>query len=932
MRRLITIGSIATVLLIALIIGFTLWLKSTKTPTFDALRAIPLDAGLVIKVNSFSGILSTTNGDSQLWGNLKQYSLISKADSMLHAIDSISKVETTLQQALKSSNLFVSIHIVGNNEPQLLVTANLPSGISGADMEGLLQKYFEGKYSISEKGYNGATLVTVESRAELYPETYTLSAHKGVVLFSPSSLLVERAIKQLANPNSLLTDKAFQEIFKTAGTKIEANIFVNHKFFPPLFSKFVAGTFQKGFLGLIDAAHWTELDPIIKPNAIFLNGFSQAPDSLNAYYQIYAHQKPIKMLALDVLPAQTAAFVFLGISNIDSYLQDYRKYLDRTASLREYRQANELLAKSIGTDPLSFYSSFFSKELAIAYVPFNDTNDSENWFVVAGTKGKSLAQDEVERLIDAYATKLGENPSKYELTYKVDKDKSIKIFRFPSSSFHKILFGSLFELTSDEYLTFIDSYVVFGSSFEALSRFALANVHNRQLSAEPWFREFSIDLVPESNFTLFVDPRRASSLSKNFLHSKNAINFQQKLENLQNFQGFAFQLIGGKQIVFNNIYLKSNSPSSTLAFTPSSSPQTVWETRLDTTLNSKPILVVNHITQAREIFVQDNLNIIYLINEAGRILWKKALPEAIIGEVSQVDLFKNRKLQLLFNTRNYLYAIDRNGNNVDGFPIKLMSPATNPVAIFDYERNREYRYFLACEDRKIYAFDKNGKKLSGWDFDRTERIVTKPIQHFRVSGLDYIALSDANRPYFLDRKGKERIKPQRLFSPARNSAFVVDEGTAKTPTRFVTTDSLGVVRFIYLDGRVDEKVLGSMSPFHYFDYQDVNADGNSDFITLDGKKLAVFSSEGKEVFAKKFSDEVLPKVMYFNFGANDKKLGVVSQSSAQIYIINSDGTFYKDFPLKGITPFSIGRFASTKTKFNLIVGANSGYIINYAVY
>lgn len=932
MRRLIIIGSIATALIIALIIGFSLWLKSTKTPTSDALRAIPLDAGLVIKVNSFSGILSAINGDSQLWSNLKQYSLISKADSTLLVIDSISKTETALQQFLNSGSLFVSVHVVGNDEPELLITANLPRGISGADIESLFRKYLEGNFNISEKGYNGATIQTAESDTGANTVAYSLAVHKGVMLFSPSSLLVERAIKQLSSSTSLLTDRAFQEILKTAGTKIEANIFVNHKFFPALFSKFVSSKFQKGFKALYDVALWTELDPIFKPDAIFLNGFSQAPDSLNAYYQIFAHQKPIKMSVYDVMPAQTAAFVFLGISNIDNYLQDYRKHLDRTGNIREYRQHNDLLAKAIGTDPLSFYSSFFNKELALAYVPFNDSNDTENWFVVAGTKGKSLAHDEIERIIDAYAATKGENSSKYELTYKVDKDKSIKIYHFPSGNLHKTLFGSLFDEVNDEYLTFIDSYVVFGSSFEALSRFALANVHNRQLSAEPWFREFSLDLVPESNFTLFVDPRRVSELSKNFFHPQNSSNFQQKVECLQNFQGLAFQLIGGKQIVFNNIYLRSGTSTSTLAVSSASAPQTVWETRLDTTISSKPILVINHTTQGREIFVQDDLNNIYLINEAGRILWKKALPEAIIGEVSQVDLFKNRKLQLLFNTRNYLYVIDRNGNYVDGFPIELKVPATNSVAIFDYERNREYRYFLAGEDRKIYAFDKDGKKLSGWEFDRTEKIVTKPLQHFRINGLDYIVLSDANRPYILDRKGKERVKPMRLFPPAKNTTFVVEDGSNKTPTRFVTTDSLGVVRFIYLDGRVDDKVLGSLSPDHFFDFQDVNADGVKDFVTLDGKKLIVFNSVGKEIFTKKFSDEVLPKAIYFHFGGSDRKLGVVSQKSAQIYLINSDGSFYKDFPLRGITPFSIGQFPSTKTKFNLIVGANSGYIVNYAVY
>jgi hypothetical protein len=55
-------------------------------------------------------------------------------------------------------------------------------------------------------------------------------------------------------------------------------------------------------------------------------------------------------------------------------------------------------------------------------------------------------------------------------------------------------------------------------------------------------------------------------------------------------------------------------------------------------VNFKPYMVKNHNTGENELFVQDILNNIYLINRAGRILWKKKLPEPIISEIFQIDL------------------------------------------------------------------------------------------------------------------------------------------------------------------------------------------------------------------------------------------------------------------------------------------------------
>ena len=146
---------------------------------------------------------------------------------------------------------------------------------------------------------------------------------------------------------------------------------------------------------------------------------------------------------------------------------------------------------------------------------------------------------------------------------------------------------------------------------------------------------------------------------------------------------------------------------------------TEWETLLDTVASIKPFFFTNHITGAKEIFIQDMKNNTYLINAAGRVLWKVPLNERIVGTIYMIDYFRNGKYQLLFSGRNYIHLLDRNGNYVERYPVKLRSPATNSMAMFDYDNNLNYRLFIAGEDKMIYSYDKTGNVVKGWKPFRT---------------------------------------------------------------------------------------------------------------------------------------------------------------------------------------------------------------------
>ncbi len=187
-------------------------------------------------------------------------------------------------------------------------------------------------------------------------------------------------------------------------------------------------------------------------------------------------------------------------------------------------------------------------------------------------------------------------------------------------------------------------------------------------------------------------------------------------------------------------------------------PDLLWQCKLEENLFSKPFPFTNHYTGETEIATQDNHLTLYLINATGNILWKKKLKEPILSDIYQVDIFKNGKKQLFFSTENYLHLIDRNGNYLNNYPLKLPSPASNQLSLIDYDNDGDTRVFIACANKKIYNYTLYGILAEGYKPYSTEDKVALPVKFIRVGESDYlITLDDAGGIHAFSRKGDARI-------------------------------------------------------------------------------------------------------------------------------------------------------------------------------
>jgi hypothetical protein len=357
--------------------------------------------------------------------------------------------------------------------------------------------------------------------------------------------------------------------------------------------------------------------------------------------------------------------------------------------------------------------------------------------------------------------------------------------------------------------------------------------------------------------------------------------------------------------------------------------KTNWQTDIGGMPVIAPKLVVNHeYRRQREIIVQNTANVLFLISHDGQILWRLDLKEKIMGEIHQVDALKNGKLQFLFNTGSKIFLVDRNGKNVAPFPVLLNPPATNGLAVFDYDGKRDYRIFIATADKKIKVWDTSGKIVKGWSFGTTRSEVAEPVQFFRLGGYDYIVFGDRSRIYILDRKGAQRINVPVTFERSGNPLKL---NTIGIPG-MVATDKTGLVYNFYFDGKYDTIRVNKYSPAHFFTCGNVDNDKIPDFIYADQGKIEVWNATGKKLFEKNFRDQISYRPIIFSLHDKSNKIGTGLRESGKIYLINSDGTLYNGFPLSGLSDFALGKDDEKSPGYSLVTATRNGKLQSYEIY
>ena len=328
----------------------------------------------------------------------------------------------------------------------------------------------------------------------------------------------------------------------------------------------------------------------------------------------------------------------------------------------------------------------------------------------------------------------------------------------------------------------------------------------------------------------------------------------------------------------------------------------------DNEIISDPIWLKNHINNQYDFTFQDSENYLYYYSNKGNQYWKKKIPKKIIGDIKQIDIYKNGRLQIIFRTEDRLYVLDRNGNEVKELSFEINSGENNiPISIFDYEKNRNYR-FLVTNDNIIEMFDSRGKKVSGFKPDTFESSIIKSPVHIRIDGKDFIIVQLKNEELkILDRRGRDRINIDEQIQFSENSIY----SYMKT---FTTTDNQGYLVQIDLDGKLSKKNLNITSD-NLIDIKNDNLVYISENI-LSIKGININLPFGRYSKPKIFNE------------SSRMLIGISDFSENNIYLYEDNGELIKGFPLKGNSIIDI-RDSDKDGKIEVITRLDNYSIVSY---
>ncbi len=914
---------LATGFLAIIFLFFFIFFRDKAGRSNQPLRAIPHDASIIIQVNDFEKLISAFKSNA-VWHELKKIKGFNRLDIQVNSIDSLCQTSEEIRSLLFDEPSYISTHVIGKDNIELLHVFSMPKGLSEKRIAEIIQKLVEESGTLTSRKYEGFQIYDARLLREDIVRNFSFTVADGLFLTGFSSILVEDAIRQLTLQESIYRDDEFRKVLNTSGKNVAANVFINFKNTPRLLASRLKAAYQTRIRTYDDLASWAALDLNLQEDGILMNGFTMVDDSARHLLRLLKGQSAGRITVDNILPSTIASFLTINLSDEKLYFDGFRQQLNEGGKLNEYLRSAALLKNKYDIDINEIFYSLIEQEVTLAVESVQSEKLTADRYIVIKVKSKNLAEKKLVEAVGKIAAKKGVSSGRYFFSYKFDDELSFPIYQFPLDDFLKNCLGSFFNCCNNSYFTFIDNYLIFGNSVKSLTGFIHSNVLNRTLITDLAYREHKNNLSPRASVTLYADLSRAHLSFSDFILPEITREWENNIQVFQKVQTFGFQLSPQKEMIYTNIYLKSVSEFK-------NKPRTVWESLLDTTFDLKPQFVVNHNTRQTEIFLQDNENNIYLINQVGRILWKQNLPERINSSIYQIDYYQNNKLQMVFSSRNYLHLFDRNGNYVERYPVKLRSVATNGMALFDYDDSENYRIFIAGEDKKIYAYDKEGNLVKGWVFDQTESTVTQPVNHFRVGTKDYIVFGDRLRTYVLDRRGNTRVHVRELIPRAKNSTYHLEVKSDHNRSFIATTDTAGLVYCIFFNERIEKKEFLGCTPDHYFDLKDMDGDGVRDYIFLDKNELKVFKDDQTMLLSYDFNTNIDLPPVYYHFSASDRKIGVVSEAKGLIYLINQDGSVYKGFPLRGRTLFSIGYLGSTISAFNLIVGGDDNFLYNYIV-
>jgi len=741
---------------------------------------------------------------------------------------------------------YLSFVALGDDDFDLaLITKNHPK---------LISKDSSFSQQVQTYDYEGTTINSVAINDD-YLHFFKKDAF---FIASTSKLVLENAILQ-NNTGRDPIDASLEQMIKTSNSS-SPNLYIKGSYYKRILKHTIP---QLKFQSSQTPFNWLALDiDLDNKDALNFSGVLTSSQDGNQTLDLLNGFKPASSKLLAVAPAQSRAVVSFNFSDWETYKENLAA--KRNASAKEFTVADEAFFKSID-------------EVAVVYTQTNQLLLAHSGNVSASELALAPISTEIERFRD------------------------LPIYQVSDSTFLEGAYKELLNPGIKHYYGFVENHLVFTNTLTNLKDF-IANYQNDvTLKNTVGFSELSKKMSDASTLSYYGNTEILSGYISEKLSKK-----QGKILNQIDFTDYPavmLQLVQADDFTYVNALTHKIS-----AKTEASQIVQVASVTLDKDLLNAPQMLHNYRTKGQNILVQDISNTLYHINASGKIEWKKELDGPILGEIQQVDLYKNGRLQYAFTTPSHFYIIASDGTIVEPFD-KDYSEITQPLAVFDYDGSRDYR-FIITQGSALTMLDREGKKVKGFTYTQAPSTLKNVPQHIRFGTKDYIVIQLENGQLeILNRRGETRIKTTETFAFSDQPVF-------EKANNFLVFEKNGTLASISQSGKITRTQLQSGSDTQYDRLQKTEAILTPEQLSINNKKITI--------------DLGIYKGLQVLKAKNTYYVTLTDLQNNKVYVYGSDGNLLPNFPVYGASELDFGSLNSA-TDLGFVTKGESDSIIIYQI-
>lgn len=318
----------------------------------------------------------------------------------------------------------------------------------------------------------------------------------------------------------------------------------------------------------------------------------------------------------------------------------------------------------------------------------------------------------------------------------------------------------------------------------------------------------------------------------------------------------------------------------------------VWQTSLSGG-SAKRLFLLNRM---RSIAVQTDDHALQFLNLQGQLRWIKPLEGPILGEIATIDYYSDGENQLFFNTAKQVHCLDKQGQEIIGFPFPLRVSAATGLTV----AGANLDFFIPAVNGRVYGFEHKNFPLPTWNPGPEVGILRFPVQFAQSEGQDYVFMLNIDGVLtVVDRNGKNYFPPQQLNLPLYSPLAL--EWTIKAKRAVVLNGALKM-KVIDPQGATFSLASGLTTPAENAQLllEDITGDDRKDYLTLAAQQMTLHHYEGANYLTD--FNRTFPQAMDTLFLAQNKKqgsvlLGVGARKKQLLYLLDEKGNTVTGFPI-----------------------------------